>query len=544
MDMKRNAHELGDMNHKTKEYCLYLRKSRADAEAESRGEGETLARHEKALLELSSRLQLNVTEIYREIVSGETIASRPVMQKLLSEVEQGLWGGILVMEVERLARGDTIDQGIVAQAFKCSNTRIITPLKTYDPNNEYDEEYFEFGLFMSRREYKTINRRLQRGRITSVKEGKYVSNKAPYGYERVKLANEKGWTLEPMPDEADTIRFIFSLYTTGEATSDGDFKRLGVSLIARRLNMLKVPTKTGGAWVSSTIRDILINPVYIGKIRWNWRPAVKKIVDGNVFLERPRASADECILVQGRHPAIVREETFQMAQEIISKNSQRPIGERYMVKNPLAGLVVCGKCGRRMIRRPYSGKKTADTLMCAEPTCDNVSCALHCVEERVLSGLGEWLHEYRLEWGSGSNNITSQMEYKRKAAKRLEEEITTIGRQLDNIHDLLEQSVYTAETFLERTRVLNERIQVAKKELSEIESEIAAEKAREVGRRNIIPKVEHLLAVYRELPDAKAKNDMLKGVLEKAFYSKTHRARWHGSPDDFELTLYPRLPTV
>ena len=91
------------------------------------------------------------------------------------------------MEVERLARGDTIDQGIVAQTFKLSCTKIITPMKTYDPNNEYDEEYFEFGLFMSRREYKTINRRLQRGRVASVKEGKYVGNKSPYGYTRMKL---------------------------------------------------------------------------------------------------------------------------------------------------------------------------------------------------------------------------------------------------------------------------------------------------------------------------------------------------------------------
>ena len=47
----------------------------------------------------------------------------------------------------------------------------MTPSKTYDPENEFDEEYFEFGLFMSRREYKTINRRLQRGRAASIKEG-------------------------------------------------------------------------------------------------------------------------------------------------------------------------------------------------------------------------------------------------------------------------------------------------------------------------------------------------------------------------------------
>ena len=158
-------------------YCLYLRKSRTDLDAEANGETETLARHEKILLDLAKRMHLDVTEIYREVVSGETISSRPVVQRVLNEVENGLWDGVLVVEVERLARGDTIDQGIVSRAFKFSNTKIITPLKTYDPNNEYDEEYFEFGLFMSRREYKTIRRRLTQGRISSAKEGKHTADR-------------------------------------------------------------------------------------------------------------------------------------------------------------------------------------------------------------------------------------------------------------------------------------------------------------------------------------------------------------------------------
>ena len=134
-------------------------------EAEAAGSGDTLARHRNTLLELAAARQLSVSKIYEEVVSGDTIAARPQMQQLLSDVEAGRWEGVLVMEVERLARGDTIDQGLVAQAFKFSDTRIITPVKSYDPNNEFDEEYFEFGLFMSRREYKVINRRLQQGPV-------------------------------------------------------------------------------------------------------------------------------------------------------------------------------------------------------------------------------------------------------------------------------------------------------------------------------------------------------------------------------------------
>ena len=131
----------------------------------------TLERHEKILTELARSMNITVGAIYREVVSGDTVSSRPEVRRLLSEVERGMWDGVLVMEIERLARGDAVDQGIVARAFRYSQTKIITPLKIYDPLNDFDEEYFEFGLFMSRREYKTINRRLSLGRLSSAKEG-------------------------------------------------------------------------------------------------------------------------------------------------------------------------------------------------------------------------------------------------------------------------------------------------------------------------------------------------------------------------------------
>lgn len=167
-------------NNNMEYYCCYLRKSRKDMEAEAHGQGETLARHEKRLRDYADSVGIKISKFYREVVSGETISARPVMQQLLTDVENGMWTGVLVVEVERLARGNTLDQGIVSNAFQYSNTKIITPLKTYDPNNDYDEEYFEFGLFMSRREYKKINQRLHEGILSSVNEGKHVGASAPY----------------------------------------------------------------------------------------------------------------------------------------------------------------------------------------------------------------------------------------------------------------------------------------------------------------------------------------------------------------------------
>ena len=119
-------------------YAMYLRKSRADMELEKMGEGETLARHKKMLDDLAARhnISSNQITVYREVVSGDSIDERPEMQKLLADVHAKKYAGVLVVEVERLARGSTKDQGEVAEAFQASNTKIITVVKGRSPHGE------------------------------------------------------------------------------------------------------------------------------------------------------------------------------------------------------------------------------------------------------------------------------------------------------------------------------------------------------------------------------------------------------------------------
>lgn len=523
------------------EYCIYLRKSRVDIEAEAHGEGETLARHEKLLLEVARRDKLNVTQIYREVVSGETIAARPVIQRVLQEVEIGRWAGVLVVEVERLARGDTIDQGIMAQTFKYSGTKIVTPLKVYDPNNEYDEEYFEFGLFMSRREYKTINRRLQRGRLAAAKEGKWVSGVAPYGYEKIRVPNDKGWTLRPVEAEADIVRFIFRLYTSGEEGEDGEVKKLGTYSLAVRLDRMGVaPPGNAPCWSSTTIQSILENPVYIGKIRWNVHKTKKRIIDNSIRVERYTAPAEEQVFVNGLHPAIVDEAVFLAAQELIAQKGPPPVQAANTVTNPLAGVLVCGKCGRNITLRPnaYGGM-----LMCPNRACDNVGSKYAIVEERLLQALAQWLDDYRLEWSDRPpSEEQSLMELKAKSIRKAQAEVETLQKQLNRTHDLLEQGVYDTEMFLSRSRSITERINAAQESIAALSSELAEDEARAASRKNIVPKVEKLLELYSALPSAQAKNDMLKDVLEKAEYTKLQRSGRNGPFDNFDLLLYPKLP--
>ena len=104
-------------------YFIYARKSRKDADLEALGI-DVLERHITTLLELAKTLLLPIGAIYREVVSGDSIDSRPVMSQVMAEVESCMWDGCLVMDVDRLARGDTIDQGRV-QHFSTQTQRSL-----------------------------------------------------------------------------------------------------------------------------------------------------------------------------------------------------------------------------------------------------------------------------------------------------------------------------------------------------------------------------------------------------------------------------------
>jgi len=518
-------------------YVIYLRKSRADLELEAKGEMETLAKHEKALFELAHKMNLPVTAVYKEIVSGETISARPVVQQLIDEVEQGMWTGVLVMEIERLARGDTIDQGIIARAFKIGNTKIITPNKTYDPMNEFDEEYFEFGLFMSRREFKTIRRRMDQGRIASVKEGHWVSNRAPYGYERVKIENGKGFTLAPIESEATIVKMIFDYYVNGITDKNGNNNKIGMTKICNVLNSMGIKPRNTDKWVTATINGIIRNPTYCGKVRWNNRKSVKSVSNGKITKSRPRAKLEDCILADGLHEPIISEELWQKAYDIVSTNKRVSVPGQKTTQNPLVGLVKCGVCGRNLYRRPNTS--SPDMLIC-QAKCGNIGSYLSIIEQRILNALSDWAKDYKLQYNQNDEQ-SSNIQNTQKALETIETELSNAKKQLNNVYDLLEQGIYDVDTFTARSAALKQRIDEVIQSKASLEKELEIQKKREETKIKFIPKIEHLLEVYNTMESPQAKNELLKEVLEKVEYKKDYGGRWKVQ-DDFSIRLYPRLP--
>lgn len=521
-----------------KKYCAYLRKSRADRDAELRGEEETLARHKRILTELSEKIQKPISRFYSEVVSGDTISARPVMQELLSDVESGMWSGVFVVEVERLARGNTRDQGLVADTFKYSGTIIITPTKTYDPNNEFDEEYFEFGLFMSRREYQTIKRRLQRGRIASVKEGNFVGGVAPYGYKKIKLS--KGYSLEVIPEQAETVKQIFEWYCHGEQQPDGSYRQLGTDAIAARLDALGIKPTVKDRWSKATIQDMLKNPTYTGKVFFGQRKDVKSSINGQIVTKR--IYDPEHIIAQGKHEAIIDDKTFLLAASIRRERKGHTIPKASALQNPLSGLVYCQKCGALMTRLAPNKKNLYSTLKCPNRYCDNISAPLSLVERQVLQYLQDWLKAYEMDNKIITfSPINNEISIKLEAIKKLKAEAFQLKSQLNRAYDLLEQNVYTIDIFRERQSNLTVSITAAENQIDIMQKELKDLYEIQNTQNHFAPKVSHLLDSYRS-NSIEQNNKLLKELIEHITYEKTER-NTRGKRDNcnFSLRIYPRI---
>ena len=510
-------------------YAMYLRKSRKDLELEQLGEGETLSRHLRILEELCKKLKIVVADndIYKEVVSGESIEARPQIQKLLKLVEQEYYEGVLVVEIERLARGDSIDQGIILKTFKLSNTKIITPAKIYDFNKEIDEEYMEFGLFMSRREYKIISKRLLRGRNISASEGKFVGSRAPYGYNRVKIKHNKGYSLKINEDEAENVRLIFDMYAN---------QFIKVPDICRHLNSLSIPSPSSSKWTPDGIRRIIKNPVYSGYIKYNDRVTITTMKDGKAYKSfvKNNGKYKDLILVKGIHMPIINEELFSKASNIMRTNYIPPSNQP--LKNPLAGLIRCKNCGRILATSISRGQKR---LYCKNIDCNNKGSVLTQVEEKVLIFLENWINNKEILYSEINND--NSLKIKSNLLKKSKEELEKLKIKKERIYDLFEDGTYTKEVFFERNQKICNSVNDLQIQISNLEKEIMNLENINNEKEKFVPNLKKVLKDYKSTSNTEQKNYLLKSVIDKIYYLKTETGnRWH--PANFDIWIIPKIP--
>lgn len=525
MKTTENPAEKASNRYKKNRYAMYLRKSRADLELEAMGEEETLARHKAMLEALAAKHEIHPDQItiYHELVSGDSIDERPEMQRLLADVYAKTYKGVLVVEVERLARGNTKDQGEVADAFQASNTHIITPAKVYDPNNEFDQEYFEFGLFMSRREYKTIKRRLEAGKKQSVMEGNYILPQRVMGYDIIRTT-KKDRTLKIRPEEAKIVQMIFDWHTE---------EKRAIGWIARQLTLMGIPTtKNRPEWNRGTIRDMLANPIYIGKVTWGKRRTVKEFDPELGKLVKVIKEDGIPEAYEGKHEGIISVEQFEKAQLVTEsmRNPSLKVGKEIL--NPFAGLMQCEKCGRNIIATTFRDGRKNRLSHARDTLCQKKSLPLDEVIESFVEALQGYIVDFQGKMDTDDN--TAEIEAHKARMDTMETELAKLERKRKNLFADYEDDIYTRDEFIERKQHYNEKIDVLKKQIQEARKSTPEP----VDYTEQIMHLNAMIDCVRN-PDlsAKDKNIFLKQFIEKITYDSIDYGRSKGGKAILEVFL-------
>ena len=450
---------------------------------------------------------------YMEVGSGESLKDRPEITRLLKDIEDPEVQAIMVVDVQRLSRGDLEDAGRLIRLLRYTNTYVITPMKIYDLRDEYDRDAFERELKRGN-EYLEYFKKIQaRGRLASVKEGNYIGSVAPYGFNRVARSDGKKTyhTLTERKDQADIVRLIFEWYCNED---------IGVTAICRRLEDIGAKTKTGcKIWQPSIIFSILENVHYIGCVRWNWRKTIKIIEDQEIRKLRPKAKIDEYLIFEGKHDGIISEDLFNLAKEIRGKRHRTK--RNLSLRNPFSGIMYC-KCGSKIGYNTYRRngvEYSPPKLVCNNQVhCKSGSALFDEIYTDVCSILKDCIEDFKLRIEENKDDsfklhkdLVNRLERKMKELE--EKEILQWDAQYDpDPAKRLPQHVFAR---------LNEKLLLEKEEIKKALEKAKGSMPKPVDYREEMKKFTDALdALEDDTVDAKVKNQFLKNIIDRIEYER------------------------
>ena len=484
---------------KFKIWILYLRKSRQDDPNET--VEEVLAKHEMQLQEWAEReLGHRIPEeyIYREIVSGERISDRKELQKVLRAIESDEVAGIICKDAPRLSRGDLLDCGTLMTTLQFTSTLVATPMMVYNIEDKMERRFFQDELLRGSSYLDYVKEVLATGReIAVTKRGAFIGSTAPYGYKKVKIG--KLCTLEPHETEADVVRMMYDLYLNHDMT----FHSIG-----RKLDAMGIKPRTGECWRDTSIRQIISNHHYDGKVVYGKRKTKTVIEDGKQVRKRKRLVDDsQFAVVDGAHPALVDHETFVKANEKRTNNPR--IIRDLKLSNPLAGVLVCAKCGKAMKKSPYTHADDRYTCTYHNPGCmksikvkEVVAAVITALEEAELPKL-----KAKLNGGQGNSAVIQQ-----KILDGLMKQMAEYKEQEETQYELLETKKYTPELFEKRNAALREKMKQCEIQIEETRRTMP--KPVDYAER-IIALEDAIAALKDDTLDAEEQNKILKRIVER-----------------------------
>ncbi|OAZ43318.1 recombinase family protein [Paenibacillus polymyxa] len=426
--------------------ALYLRKSRGEEDID-------LEKHRFILREMCVKHGWKYVE-YVEIANSETIEYRPKFKSLLSDVEEGIYDAVLVVDYQRLGRGELEDQGKIKRIFRDSETYIVTPEKIYNLVDDTDDLLVDVRGLLARQEYKTTTKNLQRGKKIGARLGKWTNGPAPFPY--VYTAAIKG--LEVVPERNVIYQEMKSRVLGGESLEaiGWDFNRRGIP----------GPGPKKGLWHSNTIGRILISEVHLGKIISNkTKGSGHKKKKTQPLVINPR---EEWVVVENCHAAVKTEEEHMKLLAMLEKNQVVP-NRAKAGTYALSGLVFCGKCKKMMRYNVRSDGYTTNSIKaCNKYDHFGNYCTNSGVKVNILTDfIDREIIDYEQRIIDSDNYInTDVIEKLERIIREKEAQLTKLNRALSKIKEMYEMEEYTREEYEERKAKRQQ-------EISALESELA-----------------------------------------------------------------------
>lgn len=301
-----------------------------------------------------------------EGISGKSLYKRDAFIKLLSDSGTGAFDYVAVKDISRFAR-NTSDflYGIRTLRSNGVDVRFLSGNQTVIGESEFVLTVF---AALAQEESANLSKRVIFGKRQSAKKGR-VPN-IVYGYNKTDT-----YTLEINGQESGIVRLIFKWYIEGD----------GTRRIAIKLNEMGIPTKKHAKWISSTVRRILQNPIYTGKVINN-KSVTKDFLSGT----REEIPPDEWYIHERPGLRIISDEDFELVQKKIAQRQEQyknniP-GNRYSSRHLFSNLIKCGECGKSFTAKIYRRQNIyVRYRCCVHNNSGNAHCANSVsVDEREL----------------------------------------------------------------------------------------------------------------------------------------------------------------
>jgi len=312
--------------------------------------------------------------------SGRSIEGRPGFQRLLAEVALDRVGLILGLEMSRLARCCKDWHQLLEL---CGRYRVLLADAdgVYDPTEHSDRLLLGLHGVMNEAELHVLKQRMYQGKLNKARRGALLGL-PPIGYIRVPAGE---WAIDPDEQVQAVVRLIFDQFDR-EATMHGLLRYLVHHQVRIPVRVAGGPSKGQLEWRRpnrASLQNLLRHPSYAGAYRFGHRPVdPRKKQPGRPNTGRLIRRPEECLVfIRDRLPAYITWDRFEANQTRLTANRQLPASPGAPRNGPavLAGLVRCGRCGRRMTVR-YSGPKNCPSYTCTrgsadygEPLCQGLS---------------------------------------------------------------------------------------------------------------------------------------------------------------------------